>query len=202
MIIANPIYDVTFKTLLDNNRVAKFLIGAILDCKVLSLVPNITEYPVTDEESKRISLFRKDFSAVINTIEEGEKRVIIELQKAKNLTDVFRFTRYLGHEYTKTEHPIIAIYILDFNLTVDSPAFMSIPECWDLMSKEKIEHKDKFVQQLTHKAYFIQTQRLNLGFSTRLEKVLAPFEQTNFIGNDKTIKRSCLRQTMKICLST
>jgi hypothetical protein len=27
MIIANPIYDVAFKRLLENNRVAKFLVG-------------------------------------------------------------------------------------------------------------------------------------------------------------------------------
>ena len=188
MIIANPIYDVTFKTLLENNRVAKFLIGTILDCKVLSLEPNIQEYPATDEETKKISLFRKDFSAVIKTKEEGERRVIIELQKAKNLTDVFRFTRYLGHEYTKTKHPIIAIYILGFNLSVDAPAFMAKPDCWNLMTNEKIEERDPFVEQLTHKAYFIQTKRLNLGFNTRLEQVLAPFEQTNFIGNDQTTK--------------
>jgi hypothetical protein len=36
MIIANPIYDVMFKRILENNRAAKFFIGTILNCKVLS----------------------------------------------------------------------------------------------------------------------------------------------------------------------
>jgi len=43
MIIANPIYDVIFKRLLENDRVAKFLIGTILDCKVISLTPTVIE---------------------------------------------------------------------------------------------------------------------------------------------------------------
>ena len=58
MIIANPIYDTAFKRLLENDRAAKFLIGTILDCKVLVLEPNIQEHTVIDEESKKISLFR------------------------------------------------------------------------------------------------------------------------------------------------
>ena len=188
MIIANPIYDVAFKRLLENDRAAKFLIGTILDCKVLSLEPNIQEYTDEDLDTKKISLFRKDFTAIIKTKEEGEKRVIIELQKAKNLGDVYRFTRYLGSEYRKTKHPIIAIYILGFNLSVDSPAFTARPDCWDLMTHEKIEKKDAFVEQLTHKAYFIQTQRIKPAFNTRLEKLLSAFEQSRFIGSDQTTK--------------
>ena len=40
MIIANPLYGVTFKRLLENNGVAKFFIGTILDCEIVSLVHN------------------------------------------------------------------------------------------------------------------------------------------------------------------
>ena len=188
MIIANPIYDTAFKRLLENDRAAKFLIGTILDCKVLTLDPNIQEYTDEDQDTKKISLFRKDFSAIIKTKEEGEKRVIIELQKAKNLGDVYRFTRYLGNEYTKTKHPIIAIYILGFNLSVESPAFMARPDYWDLMTKEKIEKKDAFVEQLTHKSYFVQTKRIKPAYNTRLEKLLSAFEQARFVGNNEATK--------------
>jgi len=190
MIIANPIYDVVFKRLLENDRAAKFLIGTILDCKVLSLVPNVQEYTDTDNKKHAgLSLFRKDFAATIKTKDEGEKRVIIELQKAKVLNDVYRFKDYLGNEYTKSEFPIIAIYILGFNLSVDSPAFMARPDCWDLMTNEQITKKDDFVEQLTHKAYFIQTKRIKPAYNTRLEKLLTIFEQTGFIDEAKTTKR-------------
>jgi len=188
MIIANPIYDVAFKRLLENDRTAKFLIGTILDCKVLSLEPATIEYTDIEPETKKPTLFRMDFAATIDTKEEGKKRVIIELQKAKNLGDVSRFQKYLGNEYRKTKHPIIAIYILGFDLSVESPAFMARPDCWDLMTHEKIEKKDSFVEQLTHKAYFVQTKRIKPSFNTRLEKLLSAFEQNRFVGDNTTTK--------------
>ena len=185
MIIANPIYDVAFKRLLENDRTAKFLIGTILDCKVLSLEQKPVEQTKWDGE--RLTLFRKDFSATIKT-KEGEKRVIIEMQKAKKLGDIGRFREYLGSEYTTSRLPIIAIYILGFNLNVNSPAFMARPDCWDLMTKQKIDGNDRFVEHLTHNAYFVQTLQIKPAFNTRLEKLLAIFEQDRFIDNKTTTK--------------
>ncbi|MDR2728803.1 MAG: hypothetical protein LBB56_06695 [Chitinispirillales bacterium] len=188
MIIANPIYDVTFKHLLLNDRAAKFFIGTILNCKVLSLEPVSTEYTEPKDETPTVSLFRMDFAATIVTKEEGEKRVIIEMQKAKILDDVFRFRRYLGKEYRKSELPIIAIYILGFNLSVDSPAFGNFPIYRDLRTNEKLDAYDLFVEQLTHKAYFVQTKRIKPSLNTKLDKLLSVFEQKNFIGDDETTK--------------
>lgn len=189
MLIANPIYDVTFKRLLENDRVAKFLIGTILDCKVLSLVPGNSEYTDDkDDDATRITLFRMDFTAKIVTEEEGEKTVIIELQKAQNLADVYRFKRYLGKEYHRTKLPIISIYILGFDLSVDSPAFVARPDYWDLTTNEKLFVKDSFVEQLTHRAYFIQTKRIKPSLNTRLEKLLSVFEQANFVGDGTRTK--------------
>jgi hypothetical protein len=55
VIIANPIYDVTFKRLLENDRAAKFFIGAILGCEVLSLVPMTQEQTVRLEETQTVT---------------------------------------------------------------------------------------------------------------------------------------------------
>ncbi|MCL1946997.1 MAG: hypothetical protein FWF51_07620 [Chitinivibrionia bacterium] len=189
MIIANPIYDATFKRLLENDKTAKFLIGTILDCKVLSLEPTIQEYTDIDKDALQVSLFRKDFAATIETENEGSKRVIIEMRKAKSLGDIYRFKRYLGDEYKKSEFPIISIYVLGFNLSVDSPVFMSTrPECCDLISDKKLEINDDFVEHFTHRAYFIQTLQIKPSFNTKLEKLLSIFEQKNFIGDDETTK--------------
>jgi hypothetical protein len=78
----------------------KFFIGAILGCEVLSLVPTTQEHTEPDDNLPKVTLFRMDFAATILTKEEGEKRVIIEMQKTKLLDDVFRFRKYLGKEYT------------------------------------------------------------------------------------------------------
>jgi hypothetical protein len=191
MLIANPIYDVTFKRLLENDRVAKFLIGTILDCKILSLVPSIQEHSDLKDDTGRLTLFRMDFAATIET-EEGEKRVIIEMQKALHLGDVYRFRKYLGKEYRESELPIISIYILGFNLSVDSPAFTARPDYRDLTTNEKLEINDHFVEHLTHKSYFVQANRIKPSYNTRLENLLSIFEQANFVGEGRTTKQFLL----------
>jgi len=188
MIIANPIYDVTFKRLLENDRAAKFFIGAILGCEVLSLVPTTQEHTDFDEKARKVTLFRMDFAATIKTKDEGEKRVIIEMQKANLFDDVYRFRRYLGKEYAVSKLPIITIYILGFPLSVDSPAFGNVPNYHDLLTNEKIVVRDRFVEHLTHSAYFVQTTRIKPSLNTKLDKLLSIFEQNNFIGDSKTTK--------------
>jgi hypothetical protein len=187
MIIANPIYDVAFKRLLENNRVAKFLVGTILDCKIITLEHIVQEHTNFDDAG-RLTLYRMDFAATIETKDEGIKRVIIEMQKAKNLSDVYRFREYLGGEYTKSKFPIIAIYILGFNLSVDAPAFVAYPEYEDLRTREKLKIHDHFVEHLTHKAYFVQAKRIKQNISTSLDTLLSIFGQENFISADKTVK--------------
>jgi hypothetical protein len=188
MIIANPIYDVTFKRLLENDRAAKFFIGAILGCEVLSLVPTTQEHTDFDEKAPKVTLFRMDFAATIKTKGEGEKRVIIEMQKANLFDDVYRFRRYLGKEYAVSKLPIITIYILGFPLSVDSPAFGNVPSYHDLLTNKDIVVHDHFVEHLTHSAYFVQTTRIKPSLNTKLDKLLSIFEQNNFIGDSKTTK--------------
>ena len=188
MIIANPIYDVIFKRLLENDRVAKFLIGTILDCKVVSLTPTVIERTKRDKDNGALTLFRMDFAATIKNETGEEKRVLIEMQKAKQLADIDRFREYLGSEYIASTLPIISIYILGFNLTVDSVAFGNFPVCRDLRTGESLNSHDPFVEKLTHTAYFVQTKRIKPSLNTRLDKLLSIFEQANFISGSETTK--------------
>jgi hypothetical protein len=188
MIIANPIYDVIFKRLLENDRVAKFLIGTILDCKVVSLTPTVIERTKRDKDNGALTLFRMDFAATIKNETGEEKRVLIEMQKAKQLADIDRFREYLGSEYIASTLPIISIYILGFNLTVDSVAFGNFPVCRDLRTGESLNSHDPFVEKLTHTAYFVQTKRIKPSLNTRLDKLLSIFEQANFISGSETMK--------------
>ncbi|MDR2693042.1 MAG: hypothetical protein LBB74_02360 [Chitinispirillales bacterium] len=188
MIIANPIYDVTFKRLLENDRAAKFLIGTIMGCEVLSLVPTTIERTEPVKDAPTVSLFRMDFAATIVTKDEGEKRVLIEMQKAKLLNDVFRFRKCLGNEYADSKLPIVAIYILGFPLSVDSPAFGNVPKYRDLQTGEEIRVRDLFVEGLAHSAYFIQTTRIKPSLNTKIDKLLSIFEQAHFIGDGTTMK--------------
>ncbi|MCL2845414.1 MAG: hypothetical protein FWE23_08195 [Chitinivibrionia bacterium] len=188
VVIANPIYDAVFKRLMENNKIARFLVGTILDCKIVSLEARIQEHTDPNKKNGALTLYRKDFSAKIQDKNGNTKTVIIEIQKAGNFGDIPRFRDYLAVEYKRTEYPIIAIYILGFNLSVNSPAFVAFPECKDLQTNQKLTVHDNFVEHLTHKAYFVQTKRIKQSLNTKLDAVLSIFAQDNFASEDKTTK--------------
>ena len=74
--IANPIYDVVFKYMMEDNAVAKLLVSSIIHEEVISLEPKPQEYstditvPVEDKAS--LTVYRLDYSAKIKT-PEGHK---------------------------------------------------------------------------------------------------------------------------------
>jgi len=102
MHIANPIYDVVFKYLLEDNKVAKLLLSAIIGENIseldFSAQERTFEIQLPKKESPPLTVCRFDFSAKIKT-EAGFKTISIELQKAKYLSDLMRFRRYLGLHY-------------------------------------------------------------------------------------------------------
>jgi hypothetical protein len=63
MKIVNPLYDLAFKYLMENNKLAKMIVGLILDQEVEELELGQQETTYTDEK-RFITLFRLDFKAV------------------------------------------------------------------------------------------------------------------------------------------
>ena len=102
MIIANPIYDIVFKRIMENERVAKFFIGTLLEQQIETVEVKPQEFTYSDQLAG-LAVFRLDFIATIKT-ENGElKKILIEIQKAKNEIDLMRFRRYLGEQYKKED---------------------------------------------------------------------------------------------------
>ena len=214
MVIANPIYDVVFKRLMEDNRIAKFFIGTLLEQTIESVEVKPQEYTFEGEfeqnDPKAIEIieerirkryniwvYRLDFVATIKT-ETGElKKILIEIQKAKNQIDLMRFRNYLGDQYKKEDVvndkkvilPITTIYILGFKLPEIETSCLKIDRNYqDLVNKEVINTKSDFVEKLTHDSYIVQVERITNRYQTRLDKLLSVFEQTNFIDNSKIIK--------------
>ena len=73
-LIANPIYDVVFKYLMEDERVAKILLSALLKKEILELEMRKQEY--TAMQQTRISLFRMDFAAKIRD-NNGEEHLVL-----------------------------------------------------------------------------------------------------------------------------
>jgi hypothetical protein len=196
MIIANPIYDVVFKRLMENEKVAKFFIGTLLEQTVEHIEVKPQEFIYTNELAG-LPVFRLDFIATIQTEVGGHKKVLIEIQKAKNRIDLMRFRNYLAEQYKKEDKidnestvlPITTIYILGFKLPeIETPCIKVERNYRDLVNKVTLLEKSDFVEKLTHDSFVVQVERITDRYQTRLDKLLSVFEQRNFT-DDKEITK-------------
>jgi hypothetical protein len=196
MVIANPIYDVVFKRMMENERVSKFFIGTLLEQTIETVAVKPQEFTYRDELAG-IAVFRLDFIATIRTATGELKKILIEIQKAKNQIDLMRFRNYLAEQYKKEDIvdnekgilPITTIYILGFKLPeIFTPCIKVERNYKDLVNKITLETKSDFVEKLTHDSNVVQMDRITNRYATRLDKILSVFEQTNFVDDKKVIK--------------
>src|SRR5208283_840766 len=88
--IANPIYDVVFKYLLDDEKVARLVLSALLGTEVLELQfrPTEVHHEAASPDGTQLLVLRMDFSATVGLEDGGRKLVLIEVQKARSAWDV------------------------------------------------------------------------------------------------------------------
>lgn len=197
MIIANPIYDTVFKRLMENKRAACFFIGTLLNKEITSvkmLPQEFTRY----NEAEKLTIFRLDFMATVCTDSGEQQKILIEVQKAKEETDLMRFRGYLGEQYKKEEEvdgvkmalPITTIYILGFTLPEIPTACMKVGrEYKDLVNNVPLNTRSPFVEKLTHDSYIVQASRISGRYQTRLDKLLSIFEQAYFTDATEAVKQ-------------
>ena len=188
MRIANPIYDVVFKYLLDDEKVARLLLSALLGREVLELSYRATE--LRHEVSPSILVLRLDFAATV-VLEDGTRKlVLIEIQKARNPLDVLRFRKYLGAQYAFEENvfldasgrkqalPIVTIYFLGEGLERTTAPVVRVNRLYlDAATGEEIPITEPFVEALTHDCIVVQIDRLKDRRRTELERLLMVFDQ-------------------------
>ena len=190
--IANPIYDVVFKYLMNDEKVARLLLSAIIGKEVISLEFRPTEhyFPV----GELLAVLRMDFSARITDENGKQELVIIELQKAKIASDIMRFRRYLGEQYSNKENvvrepaseypyrkalPILSIYFLGHTLEhARAPVLRVNRHYIDAATGEQIRQKEPFIESLTHDSVIIQIPYLKGHRRNELEQLLALFDQS------------------------
>ncbi|OVE81931.1 hypothetical protein BVY04_02080 [bacterium M21] len=194
MIIANPIYDVVFKYLMEDLEIAKGIISRIIQEEVVALQFSAQEQ-VLPRDYSVLSLFRLDFIAQVRTSSGINKKVLIEIQKAKLSSDLSRFRNYLGKQYTRKDEvidddgttrkaslPIVTIYILGFDLSPTLPASIKVKrEYLNALTGECLLERADFIEALTHDAYVIQIPKLHTSMKSDLERVLSVFEQEHFV---------------------
>jgi len=208
MYIANPIYDVVFKYMLEDNKVAKLFLSAIIGETISELEFSAQEHTVEIEQKEKekpsFTVCRFDFSAKIKT-ETGFKTIKIELQKAKLQADLMRFRRYLGVQYQKSDNiyldkdakpknrkkvadflemqekprEIYCIYFLDYGMDLPKRPVLKVDYMVeDVYSGEKFDAKGEFVSSLHHRSWIVQINQLKKNRRNMLEKILAVFDQS------------------------
>ncbi|WP_294562548.1 hypothetical protein [uncultured Bacteroides sp.] len=190
-IIANPIYDAVFKFLMEDKKVAKILLSALLKKEIIDLEMRRHEY--TSMEHTRISLFRIDFSAKVREADGSEHLILIELQKTWLITETLRFRQYLGTQYLNKENiieqknelgqkrtyglPIISIYILGHPLGDLTEPVVYVRRRYLDYDDNPLPSPDPFIESLTHDSVIVQIPFLTGRTRNRLERLLTVFDQ-------------------------
>ena len=184
--IANPIYDVVFKYLMADERIARTILSALLQTDIVSLEVRPHEYPNSQRDA--LSVFRIDFAATIREADGSTHLALIELQKTWLETETLRFRQYLGVQYQNPKNmdregygmPMIAVYLLGHRVgDIDEPVLYVRHEARN--REGQIVTKglpDPFVSSLTHDSVIVQIPLLRGQVNTRLDRVLSIFDQT------------------------
>ena len=195
--VANPIYDSVFIYLIEDERVAKTVLSALLKKDVVSVELRPHEY--ANETNDKISMFRIDFGARIRTGENETELILIELQKTWVETETLRFRQYLGAQYSdknnidtqKGDHkgfayPMVTIYIMGHRVgDIDVPVLYVSHKAYDYDGHEvKKGMPDPFVESLVHDSIIVQIPLLHGVINNRLDEVLSVLDQTKRAKDD------------------
>lgn len=189
--VANPIYDSVFKFLMEDERIAKTVLSALLKKEVVSVEMRRHEHPNIPRDN--ISMFRIDFAARVREDDGTIRLVLIELQKTWVDTETLRFRRYLAAQYNAEENilpdgkdkgyaiPMIAVYLLGHRIgDIDKPVVYVGHKALDYDGKEvKNGEKDPFISSLIHDSIIVQIPLLQGKINNRLDKVLSVFDQSH-----------------------
>ena len=198
--VANPLYDAVFKYLMEDERIARTILSALLKKKVLSVKTRRNEYAnLTRHEA--ISMFRIDFAATVVDEDGAPHLMLIELQKTWLPTETLRFRRYLALQYNNEENmlsepparyaiPMVAIYLLGHRVgNISTPVIYVNHQAYDYDNNVVTEGMpDPFVESLQHDSIIVQIPLLHGQVNNRLEQVLSVFDQSN-VADDKKVLR-------------
>ena len=199
--VANPIYDAVFKYLMEDNRVAKTILSALLKQEVAEVDMRKHEY--TNGTRDKISMFRIDFGAKVRQDDGSLKLVLIELQKTWLETETLRFRQYLGTQYANPDNiikddnpngwgiPMITVYLLGPRVgDIEEPVLYVKHKSYDYDGMEVTTGMpDPFVESLVHDSIIVQIPLLHGRVNNRLVEVLSVFDQTNKDGHNRQVLR-------------
>ena len=187
--IANPIYDIVFKYLMEDERIARTILSALLKKDIVKVEVRPHEY--SNNKRDTLSIFRIDFGATIRESDGSEHLILIELQKTWLPTETLRFRQYLGVQYDNPKNivsdsddqhalPMVAVYLLGHKVgDIEEPVLYVRHQSYDYEGAVVTKGlPDPFVDSLTHDSIIVQIPRLHGKINNRLDEILSIFDQT------------------------
>ena len=195
MKIANPIYDIVFKYLMEDERIARTILSALLKVEVVKVEVRPHEY--SDDQRDTPSVFRIDFGATVLDEAGNEKLILIELQKTWLETETLRFRQYLGVHYSSPKNmrkdgfalPMVVVYLLGHKVgDIEEPVLYVNNQSLDYDGNVVTTGlPNPFVDSLTHNSIIVQIPRLHGRINNRLDMVLSIFDQSRRDKSDDHI---------------
>ena len=206
MTVANPIYDVIFKYLMEDQRIARTILSALLKEDILEVDLRPHEY--VNDKRDSVSVLRIDFGARVRRPDGSVHLILIELQKTWLETETLRFRQYLGVQYDNPDNmidggenalPMVAVYLLGHRVgDIDEPVLYVRHQSYDydgqLVTKGL---PNPFVDSLTHDSIIVQIPLLrgcltrqtdgHLHGKERLDQVLSIFDQSKKDGKNRKV---------------
>ena len=196
--IANPIYDSVLKYLMDDERIARTILSALLKKEVVEVTMRPHEYPNVTKD--QLTMFRIDFAAKVREENGEEKTILIELQKTWLNTETLRFRQYLGAQYASKinirrespqgfAYPMVAIYLLGHRVgDVEAPVVYVRRDVTDYDGRKLTQGlPDPFIDSLTHESIIVQIPLIKSKPGSRLDSVLSLFDQTKRSATDNQV---------------
>lgn len=223
IIIPNPIYDVVFRYLMEDPESATIVLSTLINEKItsLQLEPQThaqkktykakIEDPTTQDD---IRLFHLDFTATVELPDGTEELIMIELQKASEPDDIFRFKRYISKNFQRKQekeiiHPVshtvekinkpirlIPVFILNFRIENEINDLLirtnRIKE--GVFKNRPLKKTNEFIDNLTYDILVVQLPNLsNISeseyqddeYKKKLFALLKIFDQKSKVKNNE-----------------
>jgi hypothetical protein len=202
---ANPLYDSVFKYLMEDAEIARQLLERLIGMGIseLEVLPQELSSAhhaavLTTSGPRQPRIYRIDFSAKITLPDGSKKKVLIELQKAQRKEVIGRFRNYLSKNYfvpanTSSILPVVAVYLLGFELAGDLPAVVRVKRQYlDGISGDAVgsQTKSDFIEQLTHDAVVVQIPKIPSTTGSELERALQLFNQDYVVVGQRLVELS------------
>lgn len=201
MNILNPIFDSSFKYLMEDDKSARILLSALLKNKVVQLEPRPQEYLDKIEKGKvnDLNVYRLDYIAKVALENGQEEDVCIELQKVWLKSELMRFRRYIAGQYSdetnlcqegETPMHIVAIYLLGHKIAESNEPIIYCRGgmMTDFNGNPIVDSgKGKFIRSVTHDVIIVQIPCLEPKPRNATERILSVFDQRNICPSNRRI---------------